>query len=174
APAPPRPRSASRTSSLPGCRRSPGPAPPPSVGRYSQWPPKADSWFALRSSYRFKLVIRGGRPADHFYHARHAHVAVAHRRAAAAADAGHRELALDEVVRQLAEEAAVAAVMHGAARVEAAGHTRKAAQRAGVPDADPLYLVRADLAIADGKAGASRADISAAAALQAAVADFLP
>ena len=43
---------------------------------------------------------------------------MAHRCAAAAADAGHGELPLDEIVRQLAEEAAVAAVMHRAARIK--------------------------------------------------------
>src|ERR1039458_6918595 len=114
------------------------------------------------SAYRLQFVCGRRGPADHLHHAGHADVAVADRRASAAADAGHREFPLDEIVRQLAEEAAVAAVVDGAARIMAGRHARETAQCAGVPDPYPLELVRAPLPVAHGETCAGRADISAA------------
>src|SRR5690242_14794443 len=120
-----------------------------------------------------RVTLRGG-AADDFDHARHSYVSVTYFGAAAAADAGYGQFALDEVVVQLPEEAPVAAVVHGGAGVVAAGHAREAAEGAGVPDFQALDFVRAYLAVGDGEAGAGRADEGAAAAFDAAVADLGP
>ncbi len=87
------------------------------------------------------LKLRRGAP-DHLDDARHSDIAVANIDAAAAANASHGEFALDEIVRQFAEKPAVAAVMHGLARIVATRHAGKTAQGAGIPDAHPLDFVR--------------------------------
>ena len=79
---------------------------------------------------------------------------------------------MDKIVRQFAEKAPIAPVMGSLARVVTAGHPREAAKGAGVPHADAFDLVFPDLAVGYRKAGAGRADVSAAAAFQAAVADL--
>ena len=111
---------------------------------------------------------------NHLDNLRHPDIAVANGCAAAAADAGHRELALNEVVCKFSEEASVAAIMHGAAGIEAARHPRKPAECASIPGPHALKFVWPDLAIAHGETRAGGADVSAAATLQTTVTDFFP
>ena len=64
--------------------------------------------------------------------------------------------------------------MHRSPGIEAARHAGEPAQRARVPNPHPFDLVRTHPAVADGKTGAGGADVSATAAFEATLADFLP
>src|SRR5512139_2299107 len=119
------------------------------------------------------LALRRG-TAQGLHNVGHADVSVADLDATAAADAGHRQLALDEIVGQLPEEPPVPAIVGGLPRVEAARHPGEAPEGAGVPYPQALVVGGAHLALGDGEAGAGRAHVAAAAALQAAVPDLLP
>src|SRR5512143_1978994 len=119
------------------------------------------------------LALRCGATQD-LHHLGHADVPVADLDAAAAADAGHRQLTLDEVVGQLPEKAAVASIVGRLPRVKPAGHPGEAPQGAGIPQPHALVVSGAHLALGHGEAGAGRAHVAAAAALQTAVADLLP
>src|SRR5208283_351949 len=123
---------------------------------------------------KFMFVNLRSSATDNLYHARHTDVAVADVSAAPAADACHRQFALNKVMGKFTEEAAVAAVVYRLTRVMTAGHARETAKRASIPDTDTLDFVRPYPAVAHREAGAGRADISAAAAFEAAVADLLP
>src|SRR5512140_2679513 len=75
--------------------------------------------FGLRISCGLgcQLVRFGRGPPNHLDHAGHAHIPVAHCGAATTPHTGHRQFALDEVLGQLAEEAAVAPVVYCPPRV---------------------------------------------------------
>src|SRR5512139_114338 len=119
------------------------------------------------------LALRRGTAQD-LHNAGHADVPVADLDAPAAADAGHRQLALDEVVGQLPEETPVAPVVGGLPRVEAARHPGESPEGAGIPQPQALVIGGAHRPLGDGEAGARRAHVTAAAALQTAVADLFP
>jgi hypothetical protein len=77
-------------------------------------------------------------------------------------------------MRQLSEEPAVTPIVHGAAGIVASGHSRETGKGACVPDADAFDLIRPGLVIGDSETGARGADVRAAPALEAPIADFLP
>src|SRR5208283_2424715 len=99
------------------------------------------------------------RSSYHFHHARHPYISVADCSTPSAADTGHREFPLNKIVRQLSEEAAVTAIMHGLAWIVASGHTCETSKSAGVPHSDTFDFIGSYLAIGHRKTSAGRAHI---------------